>query len=110
LLQRAAGDLARSLDDSWKSANLLHYDKEGSLRTVAPLSGFDEWLQLRDKLARATAVRDYQVISLSTREASLDLHYVGEQGQLESVLMQNGLVLSWEDGRWTLRNAVAHTR
>jgi hypothetical protein len=110
LLQRAASDLARSLDDSWKSANLLHYDKQGSLLTLAPLKGLEDWLQLRDKLARATAVRDYAVVSLSTREASLDLHYVGEQGQLESVLMQNGLVLSWEDGHWTLRNAGARTR
>jgi hypothetical protein len=68
------------------------------------LSGLDDWLSLRDKLARSTAVRAYQLTALSTGLAALQLHYVGEQGQLESVLMQNGLVLTWEDDHWTMRS------
>jgi hypothetical protein len=103
LLQRAAGDLTHAIDDGWKAANLLQYDKQGSLIAIAPLSGFADWLAIRDKLARATAVRSYDIAALSKTEAALVLHYVGEQGQLESVLMQNGLVLTWDEEHWALR-------
>jgi len=108
LLSRAGLDLAHSLDDGWKSANLLHYDKEASLTALAPLGGFEDWLAIRNKLARATAVRSYDISALSKSEAALVLHYVGEQGQLESVLVQNGLVLTWEDEHWALRNSGSH--
>jgi hypothetical protein len=105
LLNRAGLDLARAIDDGWKSANLLQYDKQGSLAALAPLGGFEDWLAIRNKLARATAVRSYDISALSRNEAELVLHYVGEQGQLESVLVQNGLVLTWEDQHWALRNS-----
>jgi len=110
LLLRAANELARGLDEEWKTGNLLQYDKQGTLAALAPLSGFEEWLALRDRLNRATAVRSYDVAALSREEAALVLHYVGEQGQLESVLMQNGLVLTWEDEHWALRATGGKTR
>jgi hypothetical protein len=103
LMLRAANELTRTLDDEWKAANLLQYDRQGTLMTMAPLDGFDDWLTLRDRLNRSTVVRAYEVAALSKTEAALVLHYVGEQGQLESMLMQNGLVLTWEDEHWALR-------
>lgn len=110
MLTRAAFELVRSVDDNWKAANLLQYDKQGSLLAMAPLKGFEDWLAIRDKLARASAVRSYDLAALSKSEAALVLHYVGEQGQLESVLMQNGLVLTWEDEHWSLRNTAGRAR
>lgn len=110
LLQRAAIDLARSVDENWKGANLLQYDKQGSLLVMAPLGSFEEWLAIRDKLTRSTAVRAYDLAALSRSEAVLTLHYVGDQAQLESVLMQNGLVLTSEDQNWTLRVAGGRLR
>lgn len=104
LMLRAATELARALDDEWKAGNLLQYDKQGTLMALAPLGGFDDWLTLRDRLNRATAVRSYDLAALSRGEAALVLHYVGEQGQLESMLMQNGLVLTFEDEHWALRS------
>ena len=104
LLLRAANELARNLDDEWKAGNLLQYDKQGTLSAMAPLGGFEDWLTVRDRLNRATAVRSYDLAALSKTEAALVLHYVGEQSQLESMLMQNGLVLTWEDEHWALRS------
>ena len=104
LLLRAANELARNLDDEWKGGNLLQYDKQGTLAAMAPLGGFEDWLTMRDRLSRATAVRSYDLAALSKTEAALVLHYVGEQAQLESMLMQNGLVLTWEDEHWALRS------
>lgn len=110
MLLRAANELARGLDDEWKTGNLLQYDKQGTLMAMAPLSGFEEWLTLRDRLNRATAVRSFEIAALSRTEAALVLHYVGEQGQLESMLIQNGLVLTWEEEHWALRATGAKAR
>jgi len=110
LMQKAAQELTRSVDEGWKSANLLQYDKQGQLVVMAPLANLNDWLTIRDKLARATAVRSYDIAAMSKSEAALVLHYVGEQGQLESVLMQNGLVLTWEQEHWALRNTGARVR
>jgi hypothetical protein len=110
LLLRAATEVARGLDDEWKTGNLLQYDKQGTLMALAPLTGFEDWLTLRDRLNRATAVRSFEVAALSKAEAALVLHYVGEQGQLESMLMQNGLVLTWEEEHWALRATGAKAR
>jgi hypothetical protein len=104
LMMRAATELTRALDDEWKNGNLLQYDKQGTLLAMAPLGGFEDWLTLRDRLNRSTAVRAYDLAALSREEAALVLHYVGEQGQLEQMLMQNGLVLTWEDEHWALRS------
>ena len=104
LMLRAATEIARTLDDDWKTGNLLQYDKQGTLMAMAPLGGFEEWLTVRDRLNRSTVVRNYDLAALSKTEAALVLHYVGEQAQLESVLMQNGLVLTWEDEHWSLRS------
>jgi hypothetical protein len=104
LLLRAANELARNLDDEWKAGNLLQYDTQGTLMAMAPLGSLDDWLTLRERLNRATAVRSFDLAALSKTEAALVLHYVGEQGQLETMLMQNGLVLTWEDQHWALRS------
>ena len=109
MLRRAADDIARTADDGWKAGNLLQFDRSAALTVMIPLTGLDDWLGVRDKLARSTPVRSYEVAALARTEAALVLHYVGEQAQLESVLMQNGLVLTWEDDHWVLRNTARHT-
>jgi len=110
LMLRAANELAHGLDEEWKSGNLLQYDKQGTLTALAPLTGFESWLTVRDRLNSATAVRSYELAALSKEEAALVLHYVGDQGQLESTLMQNGLVLTWEEEHWALRATGAKTK
>ncbi|HIJ39116.1 MAG TPA: hypothetical protein HPP80_09495, partial [Rhodospirillaceae bacterium] len=103
VLRRGVEDLLRSLNDGWKNGNLLQFDHVASLAVMVPLSGFDDWLGLRDKLTRTTQVRSFEVAALSKAEAALVLHYVGEQAQLTQNFMQNGLVLSWAEDHWLLQ-------
>jgi hypothetical protein len=104
VLRRAVEDISKSANDSWKNGNLLQFDRQAALPVIVPLSGFEEWLAIRDRLTRSTPVRAYEVAALSKTEAALVLHYVGEQQQLESVFVQNGLVLSWASDHWILQS------
>ncbi len=106
VLHRAVEDIARTANDTWKNGNLLQFDRQASLPVMVPLSGFDDWLAVRDKLTHSTPVRTYEVAALSKTEAALVLHFVGEQSQLESVFLQNGLVLSWASDHWILQSVV----
>jgi hypothetical protein len=106
VLRRAVEDISRSVNDGWKSGNLLQFDRQAALPVIVPLSGFDDWLAVRDRLTRSTPVRSYEVAAISKTEAALVLHYVGEQHQLESVFVQNGLVLSWASDHWILQSVV----
>lgn len=107
LLRRAVEDIAKTANDAWKSGNMLQFDKQANLPVMVPLAGFDDWLSVRDKLTRSTPVRSYEVAALSKSEAALVLHYVGEQQQLESVFLQNGLVLSWASDHWILQSVAS---
>ncbi|WP_158240649.1 DUF2066 domain-containing protein [Telmatospirillum siberiense] len=103
VLHRAVEDIAKIANDTWKSGNMLQFDKQANLPVMVPLAGFDDWLSVREKLTRSTPVRSYEVAALSKTEAALVLHFVGEQSQLESVFLQNGLVLSWASDHWILQ-------
>jgi hypothetical protein len=107
VLRRAVEDISKSANDTWKNGNLLQFDRQTSLPVIVPLSGFDDWLAVRDKLTRSTPVRTYEVAAISKTEAALVLHFVGEQQQLEAVFQQNALVLSWASDHWILQSVVA---
>lgn len=107
VMHRAVEDIAAAINDTYKSGNLLQFDHPATLHVTAPLSGLPDWIALREKLARSTPVRSYEVSSISQSSASLTLDYVGDQSQLSAVLMQNGLVLSWQEDHWVLQNVVA---
>lgn len=109
VLRRAVADVSQTVNDGYKAGNLLQFDHSATLAVLVPLNGsLADWTTLRDNLTRSTAVRSYEVAALSRMEASLVLHYVGDQRQLESVFVQNGLVLSWAGDHWILQNAASH--
>lgn len=108
VMRRAVENIARGVNDGWKSANLLQFDHPADIQVIVPLTGgLAEWTQIRDKLVRVTPVRGYDIQSLSQGQVQVLLHTVGEQSQLEQGLTQNGLVLSWAEDHWQLQNVQA---
>jgi len=106
VMRRVVEDIAKTANDAYKGGNLLQFDRSGSLVVMVPLNGaIADWTSIRDKLIRSTPVRSFEIAAMSRTEASLVLHFVGEQPQLESVLAQNGLALAWVEDHWLLQNA-----
>lgn len=103
LLRRAVTDLATAVNAAYKSDNLLPTGEAATLAVSVPLNGLADWTQLREKLARTPAIRSWEIGAISQSSASLVLHYLGTQQQLEGTLVQNGLVLSWADDHWVLQ-------
>ncbi len=107
VMHRAVTDIAAMLNDTYKRDNMVPAGDAESLSVMVPVAGLADWTQLRGRLARTTAVRSWEIGAISQSSASLVLHYVGAQQQLEAALVQNGLVLSWAEDHWVLQNAQA---
>lgn len=102
LLARAAADVVFAVGEAYKRENLLEFDRGATMATVVPLGGLDDWLTVRRRLDRVPQVRAYQVVSLNRTNAALLLDFVGDQQQLQTALMRNGLELAWADGQWLM--------
>jgi len=105
MIARAASDMARAVDTVFKQPNLLQFDRAASLSTLVPLAGMEDWLMVRERLARVPQVRRWELVSLSKAEAALVLHIVGDQEQVKAALANAGLQMDWGDGFWVMRPA-----
>ena len=105
MMLRAARDLARAVDVGYKQANLLQFDHADTLAAMAPLTGLEDWLSLRERLSHVPQVRSTEVVSLSRAEAALVLHVVGDIERVKAALANAGLALDSNDGLWTLKVA-----
>ena len=102
LLQRAAGETSRLIEDVWKRENLLRLDR-GSIAAVSvPIAKLADWLAVRKKLGEVSVVRRTEVILMSKAEVRLALHFIGEVDQLALALGQADLQLLREGDLWVL--------
>jgi hypothetical protein len=107
LLRRAADVIAADIANGWKNAKDNFAGQEGSLVVVAPITGLDDWIKLRDGLATLPAVRKIEVKSLSRQEATVEIHYVGTLDQLKATLATIRLGLEGGDPIWRLARSGA---
>ncbi|CAA7614448.1 conserved exported hypothetical protein [Magnetospirillum sp. LM-5] len=103
LMRRAARDISKAIDQLHKQPNLLHFDRAGTVSALVPLSSLADWLAVRDRLAKVSQVRRWELVSLSKVEAAVTLHTVGEAEQVRSALNGAGLKMDMVDGFWTIR-------
>jgi len=82
-------------------------DQPTSLAVTVPITSLGEWVQVRDRLASASAIRKIDLLSLSRQEAKLEVKYVGSQDQLKSSLAEVSLDLGGGDPVWRIQPAPA---
>ena len=103
VLTAAAGATRTQIENEWKEANLLRFDREGRIAIDVPLSGFAGWLEIRNRLAGLALVRKLDIVALSPRFARVVLHYLGDEQQLAGALARGGLRLVREADLWIIR-------
>ena len=100
--RRAVAQIVIDIDNGWKSAKTPRVDQQGSIVAVLPISGLDDWIKLRDRLAAVPAVRKVEVRSLSRQEATIEIQYVGSLDQLKGSLADIKLALEGGDPTWRI--------
>ena len=100
-LARTAQATAAAIAGNWQGI-APQYDQQGSVTAVLTISGLDDWLKLRDRIAGLPAIRKIELRSLSRQEATIEIGYVGDVDQLKSALAGLGLELVKGDTLWHL--------
>ncbi len=103
VLGTAARATRTQIEEEWKEANLLRFDREDSLAVDIPLKGLAEWLDIHRRLVELALVRRVEVVALSMSFARVILHYLGDAPQLAGALANSGLELRREADLWMLR-------
>ena len=102
LLGRATGAVAAVVESGWKKEPSAGYDQQGTLTAVLPITGLDDWVRARDRLAAVPAIRKVALVALSRQEATIEIGYVGSIDQLKASLAGISLDLVRGDPLWRL--------
>jgi len=100
LLARAAVQLTVQIEDNWKQDNLIKFAEPAILRIVVPVSGLDDWINVRDRLNGVAVIKKSEVTLISRRAVNVSINYIGDAEQLALSLDQADLVLWDEAGNW----------
>ena len=93
LFRRAAAQIAANIESGWKKGPLPRYDQQGRLTAVLPITGLDDWVRVRERLAALPVIRNVSIVTLSLQEATIELDYLGSIDQLKGALAEAKLDL-----------------
>ncbi|MHA1564149.1 MAG: DUF2066 domain-containing protein [Alphaproteobacteria bacterium] len=93
LLRLAAIATADAVEDAWIEDHLLRFDQEQVAYFSIPLSGLDDWLEVRERLGRVALIAETQLRQLRREKAEIAVRYFGELAQLEDALVQRDLIV-----------------
>ena len=105
LLTRAAAEIARSVEDSWKRDNLVRFGSQGATEATVPITGLKDWLAIKRRLEGISVVRKVDVVLMSREEVKILVNHIGDAEQLVVALRQADLDLGWDGLRWVLVRA-----
>jgi hypothetical protein len=112
LMARGADSLDFAIQEGWKAGNLLRFNDLRSVLVKVHSPTFNEWREVKRRLARVASVDQVRVVSLSRAGSALDLTFVGDDQQLTQALYQRDLRLSLDAGGdllLSLREAILPT-
>ncbi|MBF0167767.1 MAG: DUF2066 domain-containing protein [Alphaproteobacteria bacterium] len=98
VFRKGADLVALHLEEAWKKNNLLVSESSGMLLVTASFNGLNDWLRIRDRLAKVNLVRRQEILEVARNQATLALHHAGDMAQLRTALAQADLVLT-QDGQ-----------
>lgn len=89
----AVAELMSVLSERWKQVAVVASDEETSLPVLAEFSSLKQWVMMLRELEAASLVQVVDVREMSSRQAWLDLSYIGSIEQLSANLQQRDLEL-----------------
>jgi len=101
-LALAVEETQASLDQRWKSANLLRFDQGGRMLVDVPIARLADWVAVNAELTSLPEVSEIVMMSFSQDRVGLEMHYIGDERGLEQALARLGLALTREGESWLL--------
>jgi Uncharacterized protein conserved in bacteria (DUF2066) len=102
LLGEAVRGLQDSLDEQWKSANLLRYDQPGLMVVDVPIARLSDWVRIQQGLQSLPEISEISIAAFARETVRARIRYIGDEQRLEQSLSRLGLALSREGESWRL--------
>jgi Uncharacterized protein conserved in bacteria (DUF2066) len=102
LLGDAVRGLQDSLDEEWKSANLLRYDQPGLMVVDVPIARLSDWVGIQQGLQSLPEISEIDIAAFARETVRAQIRYIGDEQRLEQSLARLGLTLSREGESWRL--------
>lgn len=104
--RRAAQATASAIDSNWQGVAAAQPTQQGTLTVAVSITGLDDWVNIRDRIAGLPAIRKIELRSLSRQEATIDVEYIGDTDQLTAALKGLNFDLIKGDSVWHLSPSV----
>jgi hypothetical protein len=101
-LALAVEEIQASLDERWKSANLLRFDRGGVMLVRVPIAQLADWVAVKRSLEQLPEVGEIVMASFARDQVDLQINHFGDEFQLEQALARHGLALTREGESWLL--------
>jgi hypothetical protein len=95
-LDKAAAQIARTIDAVWKKAAVAIEQNATVVRMRAPLQGLEHWIKIRQALQSMPQLRSLTTISMSPGEALIEIRFAGTPAELRRQLDQKGMAVTVE--------------
>ena len=92
-LQRTALAVTNEIEERWKGGQVLQFDHEATLTVLVNYDDIGQWVGIRRRLADLALIRRTDLVSLTRRQAIVDIVYIGDDSQLRLALAQRDLAL-----------------
>jgi hypothetical protein len=102
LMAEAVTGLQDSLDERWKSANLLRYDQARTMVVDIPIARLSDWVEIDRGLLGLSEVDRVVVAAFARNIVRARVRYLGDELRLEEALGRLGLALSRKGESWLL--------
>lgn len=103
----AVKGVVRLLEEQWKRQTLISFDTMSEMNVTVPLAGLADWVEVRERLAKAGEVNRVDLLAVDRGAARLHLRYFGTPERLKLGLAQRNLALNEEGGGWRLSRSDA---
>jgi hypothetical protein len=103
--RRAMQATATAINGNWQGVP-AQPTQQGTLTIAVTISGLDDWLKMRDRIAALPAIRKIELRALSRQEATIDIDYTGDVDQLTAALKGIDLDLVKGDMAWRLSRSI----
>ena len=98
-LDKAAAQIARAIDATWKKNAVLIEQNAIVVRIRAPLQGLEHWIKIRQSLRSMPQLRGLTTVSMSPGEALVELRFAGTLAELRRQLDQRGMTVTVEPAK-----------
>jgi len=93
LLADQARAISAVVEDEWKEANIIAFDRTGRMMLAVPLTSLEQWVSVERRLNDIAAIASVSLISLTRDSAAVEITHFGDEAQLAVALAQQDLAL-----------------